>query len=236
VSVFVTIRAAGALLASGRDSEIFDCGRGLVLRRARSGRSMEKEAKIMRYVARHGYPVPRIEEISTDGSELVMERIDGPTMFAVLTRRPWLLRRNAAMLAALHQRLHAIPAPEWLDARVGGGDCVIHLDLHPLNVIVSSRGPVLVDWTNSARGVGPTDVALTWLLMTAAEIPGGPVQAALGRALRGMFVRSFLDHFDIEIVRRALPAVGQWKCRDHNMRPSEVAAMRRLITRQANRR
>jgi hypothetical protein len=79
-------------------------------------------------------------------------------------------------------------------------------------------------------------VALTWLLMTAAEIPGGPVQAALGRALRGMFVRSFLDHFDIEIIRRALPAVGDWKCRDHNMRPSEVAAMRRLITRQANRR
>jgi tRNA A-37 threonylcarbamoyl transferase component Bud32 len=197
---------------------------------------MEKEAKIMRYVARHGYPVPRVEEISADGSELVMERIDGPTMFAVLARRPWLLRQNAAVLAALHQRLHAIQAPDWLDASVGGGDRVIHLDLHPLNVIVSSHGPVLVDWTNSARGEGATDVALTWLLMTAAQIPGGPVQAAMGRALRGIFVRSFLDHFDRESIRRALPAVGEWKCRDRNMRSAEMAAMRRLITRQTNRR
>jgi aminoglycoside phosphotransferase (APT) family kinase protein len=197
---------------------------------------MEKEATIMRYVARHGFPVPRVEEISADGSELVMERIDGPTMFAVLARRPWLLRRNAAVLAALHARLHAIPAPEWLDTIVGGGDSVIHLDLHPLNVIVSSHGPVLVDWTNSARGAGPADVAITWLLMTAAEIPGGPVQASMGRVLRGMFVRSFLDHFDIGIVRRALPAVGEWKCGDRNMRPAEAAAMRRLITRQTDRR
>ena len=230
------MRAPGPLLASGRDSDIFDYGPGLVLRCARNRRSMEKEAKIMRYVAGHGYPVPRVEEISADGSELVMERIDGPTMFEVLARRPWQLRRHAAALAALHQRLHAIPAPKWLDAIVGGGDSVIHLDLHPLNVIVSSHGSVLVDWTNSARGAGPADVALTWLLMTAAEIPGGPVQTAMGRVLRGMFVRSFLDHFDIEIARRALPAVGEWKCRDRNMRPAEVAAMRRLITKQTDRR
>ncbi|PYN39667.1 MAG: hypothetical protein DMD95_23990 [Candidatus Rokuibacteriota bacterium] len=197
---------------------------------------MEKEAKIMAYVAQYGYPAPRVEEISPDGSELVMERIDGPTMLEVLSRRPWLLRRNAVVLAALHERLHAIPGPEWLEPFVGGGDCVIHLDLHPLNVIVSPKGPVLIDWANAARGAGPADVALTWLLITAAEIPGGGVQAAVGRMVRGMFVRLFLAHFDLALVRTALPAVGAWKCEDRNMRPAEVAAIRRLIARESSRR
>src|SRR5437879_12260091 len=71
-----TIRAPGPLLASGRDSEIFDYGPGLVLRRSRRGRSMEREAKIMAYVAQFGYPAPRVEEVSAEGSQLVMERID----------------------------------------------------------------------------------------------------------------------------------------------------------------
>ena len=197
---------------------------------------MEKEAKIMAYVAQYGYPAPRVEEISPDGSELVMERIDGPTMLEVLSRRPWLVRRNAFVLAALHERLHAIPGPEWLDPFVDGGGRVIHLDLHPLNVIVSPKGPVLIDWANAARGAGPADVALTWLLITAAEIPGGGVQAAVGRMVRGMFVRLFLAHFDLALVRTALPAVGAWKCEDRNMRPAEVAAIRRLIARESSRR
>ena len=91
----------------------------------------------MAYVAQFGYPAPRVEEISADGSELVMERVDGSTMLEVLSRRPWLVRRNAFVLAALHERLHAIPGPEWLDPFVDGGGRVIHLDLHPLNTSIS---------------------------------------------------------------------------------------------------
>ena len=124
----------------------------------------------MGYVAQHGYPVPRVEEISADGSELVMERIDGATMLEALSRQPWTLRRHASVLAALHDRLHEIPGPPWLDPFLAGGDCLVHLHLHPLNVILSPKGPVLIDWSNAARGAGPADVALTWLVMMAAEI------------------------------------------------------------------
>src|SRR5260370_24192024 len=65
----------------------------------------------------------------------------------------------------------------------------LHRDLHPINVLLSPKGPVVIDWTNAARGSGASDVALTWLLMTAGEIPGGGAQAALGRALRGRISR-----------------------------------------------
>lgn len=140
------------------------------------------------------------------------------------------------MLANLHDRLHEIPGPQWLNPFLAGGDYLVHLDLHPLNVILSPNGPVVIDWSNAARGAGPADVALTWLVTMAAEIPGGGVQAAVGRVFRRMFARSFLDHFDLASVRTVLlPAVGQWKCQDWNMRAAEVASMRRLVTRESGR-
>jgi aminoglycoside phosphotransferase (APT) family kinase protein len=229
------LHPAGPLVASGRDSEIFEYGPGLVLRRSRNRRSMEKEAKIMGYGAQRGYPAPRVEEISADGSELVMERIDGPTMLEVLSRQPWTLRRHAAVLAALHDRLHEIPGPQALDPFPAGGDCLVHLDLHPLNVILSPKGPVVIDWSNAARGAGPADVALTWLVMMAAEIPGGGVQAVVGRVFRRLFIRSFLGHFDLAPVRAALPVVGMWKCQDRNMRAAEIASMQWLLARESGR-
>src|SRR6266850_1436685 len=148
----------GPLLASGRDADVFAYGPDLVVRRSRIGRSMEREARVMSYLAGHGYPSPRVEAVRADGSELVMERIAGPTMLQVLSRRPWTLGDNAARLATLHRRLHEIPAPDWLSPFPDGGEGIVHLDLHPLNVILSPRGPVLIDWTNVARGAGPHDV------------------------------------------------------------------------------
>ena len=164
-----------------------------------------------------------------------MERIDGPTMLEALTRQPWTLCRNAAVLASLHTRLHDIPGPGWLAPFLGDGNRLIHRDLHPINVLLPPKGPVVIDWTNAARGSGTSDVALTWLLMTAGEIPGGGAQAALGRALRGLFVRGFLGHFELGPVRAALPAVAEWKCRDPNMRPAEITAMQRLVARESRR-
>jgi len=94
---------------------------------------------------------------------------------------------------------------------------------------------VLIDWSNAARGAGPADVALTWLVMMAAEIRGGGVQAAVGRVFRRLFVRSFLGHFDLAPVRTVLPAIGMWKCQDRNMSAAEVASMRRLVARESGR-
>jgi len=223
------MRQPGPLLASGRDSEIFDYGPGLVLRRSRSRRSMEKEATTMRYVTELGYPAPRVEDLSADGCELVMERIAGPTMLEELQKRPWTYRRHAATLASLHRRLHELPAPTWLDAFAGGGGCLVHLDLHPLNVILAPAGPVLIDWTNAARGSAATDVAVTWLLMAAAEIPGPRWRTVPDGIMRRLFVSSFLRHFDRASIRAALPPVVEWKSRDRNIRPTEAAAMRRLL-------
>jgi Ser/Thr protein kinase RdoA (MazF antagonist) len=194
---------------------------------------MALEARIMDYVRSQGYPVPQVHEISDDGFDIVLERIDGPEMVSVLSRQPWTLGRNGAVLARLHQQLHEIAAPEWMpESPCSPGDRVIHFDLHPLNVLLAKKGPVVIDWPNARRGNPATDVALTWALLGAGEIPGGGIAAKVAGAGRNLFLRSFLKHFDLEPVRAELPATVEWKVHDPHMSERENARMREIAAQQ----
>lgn len=224
------MRAVGRLLASGRDADIFEYGSGSVLRRARDGRSLAAEARTMEYLHAQGYPVPAVEEISDDGADLVLERVHGPSMVDALARAPWTLRRHAAVLADLHRQLHEIGPPAFLPpAPVGRGDHFLHLDLHPLNVLMSSSGPIVIDWTGACVGNPDVDVALAWVLMAAGEIPrGGLVGRVLGWG-RALLVNGFVDRFDRARVAGQLRHVVSWKARDPHMSAREVEAMWRVV-------
>jgi aminoglycoside phosphotransferase (APT) family kinase protein len=220
----------GGLLASGRDSDIYEYGKGLVLRRSRSSHSMAVEARTMEYARAHGYPVPAVDQISDDGTELVMERVDGPSMFDMLSQRPWTVRRQGGALAELHQRLHEIPAPEWLaDAPFGRGDRLLHLDLHPLNVILGPAGPVVIDWPNARRGDGDADVALTWILLAAGGMPAGRVKAAVLGLGRRLLINGLLAPLDRAAIADQLAPVVEWKVLDPHMSEREQKAMRALV-------
>jgi hypothetical protein len=217
----------GPRLASGRDSDIFEYGPGLILRRSRNGRSLAVEARTREYARAHGYPVPAIADISDDGTDLVMERIEGPLLLDAIGRRPWTIRQQGALLADLHRRLHQIQAPDWVsDAPAGHGDRLVHL-------ILSAQGPVVIDWPNAAKGTGDVDVALTWVLLASAGIPAGRVKAALMGMGRSMLVKAFLAPFDLGPVRELLPGIVEWKVRDVNMTPEEQQAMWALVHRQS---
>jgi aminoglycoside phosphotransferase (APT) family kinase protein len=223
------VRQPGQLLASGRDSDIFEYGPGLVLRRSREGHSMATEARTMEYAREKGYPVPFVDDISDDGADLVLERIHGLSMVDAIGKRPWTVRRQGALLADLHRRLHEIKAPDWLrPAPCGEGDRLLHLDLHPLNVMLSAKGPMVIDWPNAVSGDPNVDVALTWVLMSAGEIPAGRVKGALMSRGRALLVNGFLRDFDMAAVRGQLPDVVEWKCTDAHMSAAEQQAMRRL--------
>lgn len=203
------------LIASGRASEIFDLEDGRVLRRFRAGGNPQREALVMEHARANGFPVPRVLEVAADA--LVLERIHGPTMFADLRRRPWALAARARSLAELHLRLHEIEAPAALPA-AGSGDRVLHLDLHPENVILSPHGPVVVDWTNARRGDPALDVALTWVICVTS-----------GGLLARVFVRRFLSHFDRDEVVRALPQAVARRVADVNVTDRERDRARRLL-------
>jgi aminoglycoside phosphotransferase (APT) family kinase protein len=193
---------------------------------------MAGEAQTMQYLREHHYPVPAVEEVSEDGTDLVMERIDGTSMVDFMTRRPWAIRRQGAILASLHRRLHAIPPPAFLPAGpVGSGDCFLHMDLHPLNVMIGKDGPVVIDWPNAARGDPAVDVVLAWVLMAAGEIPSNPVLAKVLGLARSVLVNGFLANVepDLQLVKAKLREVVGFKVRDPNMSEAEQRAMWKVV-------
>jgi aminoglycoside phosphotransferase (APT) family kinase protein len=194
------------VLAEGRASEILDIGDGRVLRRFKVGGRPAREAEIMEHARSHGYPVPRVLDVLDDS--LVLERVEGPTMLAELRRRPWAMAGQARALAELHHRLHEIPFE---------GHRLIHVDFHPDNVLLSERGPVVIDWANARSGRPAFDVAMTWVI---AATSGG----ALGR----LFTRFFLRHVDVRAARAELPAAGELRIADSNVTDAERERVRRL--------
>jgi len=221
----------GALLASGRDGDIFEFGAGRVLRRARDRRSLEHEARVMRYAADQGYPVPEVHEVRANGSEIVMERIDGPLMMEPMAKRPWTIPRYASLLADLHDQLHEIAAPDWLGESRDGGDRLVHLDLHPLNVLLSARGPVVIDWANAARGDGLTDVAFTYVLLTCPQMPGPRVLQLAAQPVREVMARLFVRRYRGDRLAERIAVAADLKTLDPHMTPDEVTKLRRLAHR-----
>jgi streptomycin 6-kinase len=199
------------VLAEGRASEILDIGDGRVLRRFKAGGRPAREAEIMEHARAHDYPAPRVLEVLADS--LVLERIDGPTMVGELRRQPWKLAGHARMLAELHHRLHEIPFE---------GERLIHLDFHPDNVLLSQRGPVVIDWTNSRGGKPALDVALTWVIC-----------ATSGGAMGRLFTRFFLRHVDLVAARAALPAAAEFRVADPNVTDDERELVRSLVRRMS---
>lgn len=202
----VRLRAV-RVIASGRASEIVDFGDGRVLRRFKGGGRPEREADVMKHARAHGFPVPEVLEVLAHG--LVLERIEGPTMLTDLRRLPWRGIRHARTLAELHARLHKIDFE---------GERLLHLDLHPDNVLLSERGPIVIDWTNARAGDPALDIALTWVIgVTSGGLPG--------RA----FTRLFLRHVDREAARAALPDAVAFRLADPNVTEPERARARRLL-------
>jgi len=222
------------LLASGRDGDIFEFAPGLVLRKTRDGRSIAHEARTMRYVAEHGFPVPHVEEVRADGTEIVMERIDGPLMVDAMVRPPWKLGAHMRLLADLHDRLHEIDAPDWLPGMPDGGRRLLHLDLHPLNVIMSPRGPVVIDWPNARAGDPMLDVANTYSLLLCGRIPlPRPIAMALDVARAPLIRRLFARRYLGPDFYRRVAEMAELKCFDENMAPDEIRALRALARRSA---
>jgi tRNA A-37 threonylcarbamoyl transferase component Bud32 len=191
---------------------------------------MAMEARIMSFMKDRGYPVPAVEELSDDGFDMVMERIEGVTMVEAIGKAPWTVRRQGATLADLHRRLHEIEAPDFLPPfSIGTGTKVLHLDLHPLNVMIGPKGVFVIDWPNAARGDPDVDVGLAWVLMAAGEIPETGVKARLMGFGRSLLVNGFLKHFDRRAVALLLRQIVEMKVQDPHMSEAEVAGMWNVV-------
>jgi aminoglycoside phosphotransferase (APT) family kinase protein len=219
----------GPLIGAGRAADVYALDERRVLRRYRNGESSEREAAVMAYLAGAGFPVPRVHDAS--GPDLVLERLAGRDMLADLSARPWLARRHARTLAGLHDRLHAITAPPSLRAPFGPGGRVLHLDLHPGNVMLTAAGPVVIDWSNVSAGPAAADVAMAWLIIATSEVDAPPLllRPAIS-SVRAVLLRRFRalvrDDPGPELAR-----VARARMADRNVRPAEARRLQVIADR-----
>jgi aminoglycoside phosphotransferase (APT) family kinase protein len=152
------------LIASGRDADVWALDGERVLRRYRDGRDMDREAAVLRHAAAHGYPVPRV--YGTEPGAMVLERLYGPTMLAALLAGSMAASAAGTMLGDLLVRLGPVPAPAAADGSL------LHLDLHPDNVVLTGAGPVVIYWSNATAGPSTLDVAMSALILAEVAVGG----------------------------------------------------------------
>jgi tRNA A-37 threonylcarbamoyl transferase component Bud32 len=201
-------------VASGRACDVFEYGDGAVLRRYRAGepRDTEHEAAVMRRAAAGGVPVPEVLAVHPDA--LVLERVDGQTMLAEIQRQPWRFASFARELGRTHRKL--------LDAGVAHGD------FHPLNVLLSADGPVVIDWSNGSEGNALADVAFSQVILATSDADFPRWLESIGRAVRRRFVAAYLRGVGERPGPDLLAAAVERRVRDPHLRERELESVREL--------
>jgi Ser/Thr protein kinase RdoA (MazF antagonist) len=136
-----------------------------------------------------------IAVVEIDGRSVgVYERIVGPSLWDRVQANPASAAEVGRLIAELHVAIFALSPPATLprrsdrlagklrraaaaiDARLAEAQALVpptdalqlcHGDLHPGNVIMSERGPIVIDWFDACRGSAIADVARSSLLMGA---------------------------------------------------------------------
>lgn len=185
---------------------------------------VDYEASIGRQVCAAGVRAPAVLDlVEIEGRRgIIYERIQGISMIAELARRPWKLFSLARTLAELHADLHRQPLSQLSPMReqlqraieaaaalpkemkepilqildgLPDGDHLCHGDFHPGNVIITTQGPVIIDWMTASTGNPWADVARTCLLLSTGDVPQGMPGRLLIRTARKFFYRAYLNHY-----------------------------------------
>lgn len=188
---------------------------------------VEREFSVARAIHAAGAPAPAVFDVlERDGRvAIVMERVTGVSLLQRVQRRPWSLFAAVRELAACHVAIHRLRAPaslpthreaiadrlaaastltdqerrqarEWL-AELPDGDALCHGDFHPENVLLTARGPVVLDWSRASRGLPASDAACTSLLLQHASLPDAAPRylhgllAAFRHRLHGGYLRAY---------------------------------------------
>jgi len=163
-------------------------------------------------------PVAAVLDRAETGDDLavLLERVPDRPVAEVARDVPGLARTLGQECAAVHQALAGLAAPGGLrpvprpptELTAEPEPRLLHLDLHPLNLLASDDGQLtgVIDWANAAAGHPDLDRARTWSILTldplARRYRAWPVFAELAD--------SWLERAELE---QTPPAARAWACR-----------------------
>ncbi|WP_157276816.1 phosphotransferase family protein [Paenibacillus sp. Soil766] len=180
--------------------------------------------------------------VETDGlTGLAYERILGPSMLEILMGKPEKAAEYGRQLAQLHARIHSVkatgrlesiksrlaymisgirhvgfePLREVIESRLSelpGGDHLCHGDFHPGNVLLSQRGPVVIDWMTAVCGPAQADAARTIIILhhavLPAELPDVVIQTFA--QLRTILLQTYEDTY-LELTGYSREELAKWE-------------------------
>jgi uncharacterized protein (TIGR02172 family) len=184
----------------------------------------DQELRTARLVHQAGVPSPAILDMVTVAGRqgLVYERVVGPSMLDAIIKNPLNLIKYARMMACLQVKMHRCSGDELASQRssviwainhaselpedrrqaileklevLPDGDRLCHGDFHPSNIIVTSQGPLVIDWMTAVRGSPAADIARTYLLLSQGDAPSGGFMLQLVLLLRKVLVREYLNAY-----------------------------------------
>ena len=203
------------------------------------------EARVGRIVADAGLAAPAIGGmVELDGRlGVVYERLEGPSMLEYMAGHPAEIPALGRQFAELHAQMHDCNRPELPSQRAGfvaaieyapqlsaalkqavlrqlnglaDGQAVCHGDYHPGNLVMTRRGPLVIDWMSASCGNPVADVARTTLMFRLARVPeyySPETQQAVDEARRS-FYEAYLSAylslrpFSIEEIEAWIPVLA----------------------------
>ena len=193
-------RSLGEKIGQGAFSEAYAWAPGQVVKLFKAGVSHQfgrHEVRMIRAVLAAGLPVPEVfGEVTLDGRfGIVLQRLDGPTLWQLSRTGAVTFEQAGAIVAALAMSVHKTPPPpevismrDYMENelrlddgkvpkhiatdvlalidRLSPGDGLCHCDLSPGNVIMTAEGPKLVDWTFAMRAPAAVDLGFLHVILS----------------------------------------------------------------------
>ena len=203
-------------------------------------RAVKSEEKVAQIVSEAGLPVPAVYGIVKVECRhgILYDRVNGPSMLKELMSKPEELEDFANLFAELHADMHSVRVGELpsqhqrveakirsaepltsdlkqsaLEALHGlpGGDVLSHGDFHPDNILMSSHGPMIIDWNDATGGRPEADIARTLYLLQKGEPPQplGLVSEKLA-SVRTQFVKVYLKRYR-QIRSISMEEIESWR-------------------------
>jgi tRNA A-37 threonylcarbamoyl transferase component Bud32 len=186
---------------------------------------IQNEISFTRLANASGIPTADVLECVTLEGRLgiVFSRISGESMLTRISQSPLEAAKLARKFAQLHCQIHSVEITSgpmfrdtlesqirkvsnlgaatadqiitYMDSLPVSNLVLCHGDYHPDNLIISERGPVIIDWASARLGCAAADCARTSLLIAVGSTSHLNWPSSVITTVRGTFGRIYRRHY-----------------------------------------